>query len=134
LQQLNRFDARDIRWIRSAQQLSESIAVRVLGTGSMLGKQQSAIRGKIGPFLNPTYTKVHGRPIYHDVVKKCRLPVKLFTLNSDVWKIVWELYVRLNNAVQGVRGSKIVESKDDHYVSPVPPFPSDGDSSNENKT
>ncbi len=30
LQQLNRFDARDIRWIRSAQQLSESIALRAL--------------------------------------------------------------------------------------------------------
>jgi hypothetical protein len=134
LQQLNRFDARDIRWIRSAQQLSDSIALRVLGTGSMSGKRQSTIRKMIRPFLNPKYTKVHGRPIYHDVVERCGLPVRLFPIRSNLWKIVWELYVRLNYAASGIRGSKIIESKYDHYVSPVPPFPSEGGATNESKS
>jgi hypothetical protein len=131
LQQLNRYDARDIRWIRSAQQLSESIALRALSTGAMQGKTQAIIRQKIKPFLNPRFTKVHGRPIYHDVATKSGLPVKLFTLGSEVWKLVWQLYVRLNYAASGHRGSKIIESMDAHYVVPIPPFPTDQELDNE---
>jgi len=127
LQQLNRFDARDIRWMRSAQQLSESIAVQALSTGCMKGKRQSTIRIKIKPFLKPKFTKVHGRPIYHDIAEKSGLNVKLFDINSEVWKIVWQLYIRLNHAASGHRGAKIIESKDDHYVSPMPPFPEESD-------
>jgi ATP-dependent protease ClpP protease subunit len=120
LQQLQRFDARDIRWVKSAQQLSDSIAVRALQTGAMKKKSPKAIRSKIKPFLNPQFTKVHGRPIYHDVAEKCGLPVTLYEIQSEFWRTIWELYVRLNYAVSGYRGAKIVESRQDHYVAPVP--------------
>jgi ATP-dependent protease ClpP protease subunit len=123
LQQLHRFDARDIRWIRSAQQLAESIAVKALETGMMKGKKQKIIRQKIKPFFNPRYTKVHGRALYHDTATKCGLDVRPFPIRSDTWKTVWELYVRLNYAVSGARGAKIIESAQDHYVVPTPPFP-----------
>jgi len=122
LQQLQRFDARDIRWVQSAQQLSDSIAVKALQTGAMHGKSQKTIRSKIKPFLNPQFTKVHGRPIYHDVAEKCGLPITMYDIQSEFWRTIWELYVRLNYAVSGYRGSKIVESRQDHYVQPIPPM------------
>jgi ClpP class serine protease len=50
LQQLYRFDARDIRRIRSAQQLSESIAVTVLRGGVFRGRTLRQIKNKIKPF------------------------------------------------------------------------------------
>jgi ATP-dependent protease ClpP protease subunit len=127
LQQLQRFDARDIRWVKSAQQLSDSIAVKALQTGAMKGKSQKTIQTKIKPFLNPQFTKVHGRPIYHDVAEKCGLPVTLYDIQSEFWRTIWELYVRLNHAVSGYRGAKIVESRQDHYVSPIPPTSGDED-------
>ena len=120
LQQLHRFDARNIRWIRSAQQLSESIALKALGTGALKGKSPKAIRKKIGPFLNPKYTKSHGRPIYHDVATKCGLDVELLPVRGSKWRTVWELYVRLGYAVNNGRGSKIIESQEDHYIVPYP--------------
>jgi Serine dehydrogenase proteinase len=124
LQQLQRFDAKDIRWIKSAQQLSESIAIKALQTGVMQGKATSKIKSKIKPLLDPRFTKVHGRPVYHDIAGKCGLKVKLYDLKSPLWRKVWELYVRVNTAVSTINGaSKIIESFEHHYAAPVPPLP-----------
>jgi ATP-dependent protease ClpP protease subunit len=124
LQQLNRFDARNIRWIKSAQQLSESIAVKALQTGVMQGKTPTQVRKMIKPFLNPQYTKVHGRPIYHDVAKQCGLDVSVHDLKSPIWRKVWDIYVRLNHVVSNPSNgaSKVIESVNDHYETPLPPF------------
>jgi hypothetical protein len=122
LQQLQRFDAKDIRWIKSAQQLSESIAIKSLQTGVMKGKATSKIKAKIKPFLDPKFTKVHGRPVYYDIAEKCGLNIKLYELKSPMWRAVWELYVRINNAVSTGAAAKIIESLEHHYEAPVPPF------------
>ncbi len=123
LQQLQRFDARDIRWIKSQQELSESIAIKALATGTMNRiRPQSKIKARIKPFLNPQFTKVHGRPIYHDVATKCGLNVKLHALKSPMWRKVWEIYVRVNAAVTSpdTNCAKIIESFLDHYHAPIP--------------
>jgi len=121
LQQLQRFDARDIRRIVSAQDLSASIAVKSLKDGMLSKLSESEIKRKIKPFLNPAITKAHGRPIYHDVAEKCGLNVKLHDIKSDFWKQVWELYVRCNYVVSnaGLRIGKLVESLEEYYVAPV---------------
>jgi len=123
LQQLARFDARDIRWIKSTQQLAESIAVKAMQTGVLKGETPAAIRRKIRPFLNPRFTKSHGRALYHDVASKCGLNVRLLPVRSDTWRTVWELYVRLSYAVSGGERGKIIESEQDHYMVACPPFP-----------
>lgn len=122
LQQLQRFDARDIRWIKSAQELSESVALKALATGVMEGVKPSKIKAKIKPFLNPQYTKVHGRPIYHDVATNCGLDVKVHDLKSPLWRKVWEIYIRLNVAVSTPTNgaAKIIESGLDHFEAPIP--------------
>ena len=121
LQQLSRFDARDIQWIISAQQLSESIAVRTLQSGVMKGRRPTQIRNKMRPLLDPDYAKVHGRPLYHDVAKKCGLAVKLQPLHSPLWEAVWELYVRLNNLTSFPMfgTAKVVESAETLYSASI---------------
>ena len=92
-------DAKQIRWIKSAQELSENIAIKTLANGVMKGVSPKKIKAKIKPFLDPTFTKSHGRPIYSDVAKDCGLDVQVEDLKGALWTKVWELYVRLNMAV-----------------------------------
>lgn len=122
LQQLARFDARDIRRIVSEQELSESIAVNCLRGGIFEGLSPRQVKNRIKPFLEPRYTKVHGRPIYHDVAKKCGLRVDLHGVDSIVWRSVWQLYVRLNWQVTNKVG-KIIESADQSWTASIPSFP-----------
>lgn len=130
LQQLARFDARDIRSIRSAQQLSESIAIRCLKNGMLQGSTDRQIKVKIKPFLDPRYTKVHGRPIYHDIAKACGLNVQLYGNYDASWQTVSQLYVKLNYFVSN-NASKTIESVEDSYVAPPGPTFSDGASKSE---
>jgi ATP-dependent protease ClpP protease subunit len=122
LQQLYRFDATQIRWIRSSQDLSKSIAINVLKSGVMKGKTDKQIAAKIKPFLLPEFTKVHGRPIYADVAQKCGLNVTMYEIDSPLWKDVWELYVRCNYMVEtlSTRMVKLVESEEEHFHVPNP--------------
>jgi ATP-dependent protease ClpP protease subunit len=120
LQQLQRFDARDIRRIKSHQQLSESIAIRCLHRGMLSRFSIPDIKVKIKPFLDPKYTLVHGRPIYRDVVKKCGLTVEEFDIKSEIWQRVWELYIRLDHVVSSPSSAKIIESFKDSYFASAP--------------
>jgi hypothetical protein len=118
LQQLARYDARDIRRIRSAQELSKSIAVKCLQSSVFANRRAKQIENRIKPFLDPKYTKVHGRGIYHDLAKKCGLNVELHDTMSEVWRIVWKLYVRLNYVVTH-SAAKVIESSDDYWIAPL---------------
>ena len=119
LQQLARFDARDIRRIRSAQALSSSISIKCLKAGAMSSKSQADIEKKIKPFLDPAYTKMHSRPIYHDEAQRCGLPIELYGLKSPVWALVSALYLRLNHFCSS-HASKVVETVSDLYAAPIP--------------
>lgn len=121
LQQLQRFDARDIRRMISAQKLSESIAVNSLRGGALKGLTPRRIKNKIKAFLDPKYTKVHGRPIYHDVATKCGLNIKLYDIKDPIWQLVWKLYIRLDYVVSH-DAAKVVESSQDSYSVSIPPF------------
>lgn len=118
LQQLSRFDARDIRRIRSAQDLSESIAIRCLKSGIFSGSSDGRIRTKIRPFLEPKLTKVHGRPIYPDLAQACGLNVDIEPEKSRLWQVVWKLYVRLNYVVSHTCAKVIESSEHFWFASP----------------
>ena len=112
LQQLSRYDARLIEWIASQQELSKSIAIKLLKDGVLNGRSASAIEKRIRPFLDPDYSKVHGRPIYHDTAKQCGLNIDLYDLKDQRWGRIWELYVRLKHVVTDNRRptAKVIES------------------------
>lgn len=116
LQQLARFDARNVRRIKSAQALTEGIAVKCLKTGIFKNLSESKIRAKIKPFLDPKFTTDHGRPIYPDVAQACGLAVQLHDNSGELWKEIWNLYYRLN-FLASTNVSKVVESETNSYSS-----------------
>lgn len=111
LQQLNRYDARDIQRIKSAQKLSESIAVNMLKSGMLKSLSERRIRTKIEELTDPNKTINHGRPVFHDTAVQCGLNVALHQCKSKLWRAVWELYVRLNFLTNS-SSPKIIESAD----------------------
>jgi hypothetical protein len=119
LQQLQRYDAREIQELRSALDLAEDISVRALATGMLSGSTPAQIKKKIGTFLTPEITKTHGRPIYRDEASTCGLNVEKVDAADPVWEKVHELYVRTNDYVNR-DASKVVESEDHAYEAAPP--------------
>lgn len=120
LQQLARYDEREIQELRSAMDLSEDISVRALSSGMLKGKSNTKIKKDIEVFLNPSAgTKTHGRPIYFDEATKCGLNIEKIKVESDIWKVAYELYVRTDQYVS-TKASKCVESKEHSFSVSVP--------------
>jgi hypothetical protein len=120
LQQLQRIDARDIRRIISAQKLAENITVKSLKSGYLSNLSEKEIRSKVKPFLDPQHTVSHGRPIYPELAKRCGLNVNVIDKDSDLWRSVWSLYIRLNHLVSATPVSRVVESGSTEYMTQFP--------------
>ncbi len=110
LQQLARYDPSEVEELRRAQQLAESIAISALQTGMIKEMSAEEIRTKIRPFIDPEVTLAHGRRIGFDLARRCGLTVGEFALQSDVWTLVWELYVRTDWYVTN-QCSKLVQTR-----------------------
>lgn len=119
LQQLQRYDAREIKKLRTAFLLSQDLAVKTLKSGMMSKSSESAIKKSIEIFLSPKVTKSHGRPIYRKEAKKCGLNIDCIDSKSDLWKIIYELYIRTNTYVNS-RASKCIESKNRSFYARRP--------------
>jgi Serine dehydrogenase proteinase len=111
IQQLRHYDVRDINKYRSYIKLSENMAIKILSTGMMKGKSTAEIRKKIKMFLEPEAgTHAHGRPIYGPEAEDCDLCVQHIDIKTDLWKHVYELYVRTNRFVSSPVAAKAAES------------------------
>jgi len=110
LQQLQRYDSRLVEQLRSAQELSEDIAVRLLQTSMMTGETETRIREKIRIFLLQESKKSHGRMITVGEAETCGLKLRRIDLDSVEWNTLWELYVRSNWFVAN-RALKLIESE-----------------------
>jgi len=119
LQQLNRYDEREIEEFRSALALSEDIAVRHLRSGMMSETSAAQIKKKLDVFLTPEKTKSHGRPIYRDEAEKAGLKINRVDVKSKLWNLVFELYVRTDNYVS-TTAIKCIETKDEAFFMSVP--------------
>jgi len=118
LQQLSNYDARDIQEFRAALSLSEDIALRTLASGMMQGISSDDIKKKIGIFLTPESTKTHGRPIYINEAINCGFNIELKDVKDEVWKLVYELYIRTNNFVSK-KVAKCIESQNHSFVANI---------------
>jgi len=119
LQQLSNYDEREIEEYKAALSLSEDIAVRTLASGMLRGISEAEIKEKIKIFLTPERTKTHGRPIYRDEASDCGIKIESIDINSDLWKLIYELYIRTNNFV-ATRASKCIESKNHSFSAAIP--------------
>jgi hypothetical protein len=112
LQQLANYDEREIAELESVLALSEDIAIKALKSGMLSKYSYNQIRDKIEIFLTPKEVKVHGRPIYAIEAKQHGLQVEIADMRSKMWKLVYELYVRLNDSVSHDKIGKVIECED----------------------
>lgn len=115
LQQLARYDAREIEEYKRAMELSESIAVKYLKEGMMSTLSMKVIKEKLKPLLSPLMTKSHGRPIFIEEAKKCGLNINKLDYKSKLWENIWDLYIRTDYCLKK-DCIKVVESSVDNYI------------------
>jgi ClpP class serine protease len=115
IQQLANYDARQIKKYKGAVQLSEDLAIQALKNGMMNHLTKSVIQKKIKVFLTPDKTKDHGRPIFYSEARRCGFNIDLMNSKSDLWKLSYELFVRLNNFTS-TKVAKCIENKDHSFT------------------
>lgn len=118
VQQLNHYDAREIKEFEDAVQLSSDISILSLQSGMMKGVTKKDMEKKLAIFLSPKGKKSHRRPIYHEEAKNCGLNIKLKNILSEEWKLITELHLRLDSYVMK-HAAKCVETFEQSFS--VPP-------------
>lgn len=117
LQQLSYYDAREIEEYISMCSLSRDIVIKTLKTGMLSNLDEEKIIENMEIFLTPKTVKVHGRPIYYEDIQNCGLNIEIQDLKSDFWKLIYELYYRLNNTVSHENVAKIIEDENHYFMS-----------------
>ena len=126
IQQLDRYDSREVNDYRSAIRLSEDITIKLLKQGMMKKKTKRQIKKDIKVFLDPEAgTLTHGRPIFNKEAKKCGVDIVEIDVNSSFWDDVYQLYARLERFVSR-QASKAVESGSEAFFVPPPPPSEEG--------
>ena len=119
LQQLDRYDEREIEEYRAALSLSADIAVRCLQSGMLLNASADSIKKSMKIFLSPETTKTHGRAIYRKDAKTAGLKIESLETGDRLWTLLHELYTRTNN-FSTTQVSKCIETLDHSFVAPIP--------------
>ena len=117
LQQLSTFNSVFVQTLRTATGLSKSIAIASLKRGMMKNKSESQIKKKIEPFTNIEFTKSHGRGISADDAQKCGLNIDKISPSSELWKVIWGLYLRSRYVVDMMQPQKLIETTNDSFIS-----------------
>lgn len=120
IQQLGNYDDRLITRYRSFIDLSNDMAVKLLHSGMMSQKTEQEIKDAIQVFLKPEAgTYAHGRAIYAPEATACGLTVDNISVNTELWKSIYELYVRTDRYVSRV-AAKAIESKGESFFVSAP--------------
>lgn len=119
IQQLGRYDERQIREFEDAIQLAKDISIRALQSGMLKHSAVSEIEKRIKVFLTPEEKKSHGRAIYAQEAKACGLNVADISLKSDIWRLVYEIHLRASNFVN-TNAAKCVETSSDSFSVAAP--------------
>lgn len=121
IQQLQKYDVREINKYSDLIKLSESISVKILRSGCMASKSEKAIRKAIGIFLDPGKGTIsHGRPINREEARACGLCIEDLDVRSESWRAIYELYARTETFVSGMFAAKTCESREDYFIVPPP--------------
>lgn len=114
LQQLQKFNAVFIKDLEQATELSKNIAISSLKQGMMKTKTDDQIRELIKHFTEPELTLSHGRGINIASARSCGLNVEEIPLDSELWKVIWGLYIRSKYVVES-QHSKLIDTLDNTY-------------------
>lgn len=121
IQQLQKYDIREINKYSDLIKLSESIAVKILKSGCMSAKSTAAIKKAVEIFLDPKKGTIsHSRSINREEARNCGLCIENLDVNSDSWRAIYELYVRTETFVGSQIAAKAVESREESFMVPPP--------------
>jgi len=120
LQQLDKYDYRDINLFKRELDLSKDIALKTLKEQMCKKLSKKQIEKNIAIFLTPESTKTHSRPIFIEEAKKCSLNIKELKPRDKLWELLQELHIRSNNFVN-TEAAKLIESHKYHFFTPPPP-------------
>jgi hypothetical protein len=110
LQQLERFDERNIKDLKQACDLSDDIAAQTLASGMMSNLTVAQVKDKIDNFTEPDQTLSHGRPIYREEADNTGLNINPVGQGSLLWELLQELanrttqYLHRNNQAKSIEG------------------------------
>jgi Serine dehydrogenase proteinase len=111
IQQLAWYDDREMIKYESWIALSESVTIKILGSGMMIQHASNEIKKKVAMFLEPEAgTQDHGRAISASEAERCGLNVQQIDLKSPDWKTIYDLYYRADCYVS-TRVAKLFESE-----------------------
>ncbi|HVM81255.1 MAG TPA: hypothetical protein VMU06_19700 [Stellaceae bacterium] len=120
VQQLQRYDAREIARYQNVIDLMKDVAIKILSSGMMKGTPTVDIERKIQLFLDPKAgTREHGRAIYASEARACHLNVDEISVKTPEWEAIYELYYRSESYVTH-NVSKMVESQTEAFYMPIP--------------
>jgi hypothetical protein len=119
VQQLDKYDAREIRACTGFIALSRRISVETLKSGMMKNASESTIEKRIQPFLDPELSLSHGKPMFLEDAAACGLRIAKVDTRSETWNIVYELFLRTNHLVS-TRVAKCIETTDTSFFAPAP--------------
>ncbi len=125
LLQLSKFDAREIEMYKRENELTKDIMIKSLKTGMLSELSEDAIISATKKFIESTEAQSHGRPIYAKDLLEAGSPlhIELLDLSSEEWKLLWELFVRIDFVLSRLNVGKIVESLDHNYIASFKPKP-----------
>lgn len=111
LQQLQTFNAGEVRQWRKFEELTREMAWKLLACHQMKGKSKSWITKRISIFTDTDKTLEHSRPIFSEDANGAGLNVQVEEAGSKTWKPLRELHARCSHYLS--RGlAKLVESQD----------------------
>ena len=114
LQQLSKFSAVHIKSLKQTTELAKNIAISSLKNGMLNGKTDKEIEDLIKQFTDPEITLSHGRGINITQAQDCGLNIEEIPLTSELWKVVWGLYIRSKYVVE-TGPDKLIDTLDGTY-------------------
>lgn len=115
--QLQKYNPNEIAHFKVLIEWSNDVAVRMLKTGMMKTASKKTITQRLKIFTASEHKLLHGAPIFSEEAKAKKLNVEIADVTSDLWKNVYELYVRTDRIVS-TESVSVIETKDHSFTIP----------------
>ncbi len=119
LQQLQQFKASEVEHFRAVNELSPDMSVKALKNCMLKKLSKKKIKSLIKIFIDPTKSKVHGRPIYYSDIKEFDkenlFVLELIETDTKIWNNINEYHTRVEAHIRATKVTKLLESAESIY-------------------
>lgn len=98
--QLSKIDPLVVQSARNATKFSEELACKMLKNGLLRGSDESKITEIANKFIKHGVDLSHGTSIRYPLLVEWGIdPVEIIPLDSELWALLWELFMRCDRSV-----------------------------------